>query len=230
MPSPAALLHEAADIFLCRAADGEAIDLDGRDADAHGHGLSVFPAGAYAFVEFQIVAHHGNASQNIGAVANQSCAFDRGGDPAIFDHVGLGSGEHKLSVGDVHLAAAEIYCVNAMLDRSNDVARIVFASQHVGVGHARHGDVLVTFAASVAGVRHAHQLGGKFVTQISLQNAFFDQHGVLRGLAFVVHVERAAAPGHGAVIDNGALSLATRLPINPANAEVCLRLKSASSP
>ena len=37
------------------------------------------------------------------------------------------------------------------------------------------------------------------------ENSFFDQDGVLGGLAFVVHVERAAPPGHGAVIDHGAL-------------------------
>ena len=84
-------------------------------------------------------------------------------------------------------------------------SRIVLAGQHVGVGHARHGDVFVAFAAAVAGVGHAHQAGGKFVAQISLQNSLFDQDGVLRGLAFVVHVERAAPPGHGAVVDDGAL-------------------------
>ena len=81
---------------------------------------------------------------------------------------------------------------------------IVLPGQHVGVGHARHGDVLVAFAAAVAGVGHAHQARGKLVAQISLQDSVFDEHGFLRGLAFVVHVERAAAPGHGAVVDHRA--------------------------
>ena len=52
----------------------------GRNADADGHGLSVFPAGAYAFVELQIVADHRNAGQHIGAIADQRGAFDRRGD------------------------------------------------------------------------------------------------------------------------------------------------------
>jgi hypothetical protein len=45
-----ALLHKPAGIFLGGAADGQAIDLDGRNAHANGHGLSIFAAGADAFV------------------------------------------------------------------------------------------------------------------------------------------------------------------------------------
>ncbi len=74
-------------------------------------------------------------------------------------------------------------------------------AQHVSVGHARHGDVLVAFAASVAGVGDAHQARGKLVAQVALQNSFFNQHGFLRGLAFVIYIQRSAAPGHRAVID-----------------------------
>ena len=44
------LLHEAARIFLSRPAYRQAIDLDGRNAYAYGHCLSIFAAGAYAFV------------------------------------------------------------------------------------------------------------------------------------------------------------------------------------
>ena len=45
---------------------------------------------------------------------------------------------------------------------------------------------------------------GKLVAEISLENSLFDQNGFLRGLAFVVDVERSAAPGHGAVVDDRA--------------------------
>ena len=48
------------------------------------------------------------------------------------------------------------------------------------------------------------QTRGELVAEISLQNSVFDENGFLRRLAFVVHVERAAAPGHGAVVDDGA--------------------------
>ena len=44
------LLHEAAGIFLGGAAYGQAIDLDGRDAYANWDGLTIFAAGADAFV------------------------------------------------------------------------------------------------------------------------------------------------------------------------------------
>ena len=131
-------------------------------------------------------------------------AFDRGGDLAVFDHVGFAGGEDEFAVGDVDLASAEIDGVNAVLHGANDVFGIVLPGEHVSVGHARHGDVLVALAASVAGVGDAHQARGKLVAEIALQNSLFDEHGFLRGLAFVVDVERSAAPGHGAVVDDRA--------------------------
>ena len=79
----------------------------------------------------------------------------------------------------------------------------VVAIEHVGVGHARHGDVLVAFAASVAGVGHAHQAGGELVAEVALKNAVFDEDGLLGGRAFVIDVERTAPVGHGAVVDDG---------------------------
>src|SRR5271166_3147000 len=81
------LLHEAAGVFFAGATDGQAVYFDGRNADADRDGLAVFAAGADAFVEFQIVADHGDASEHVGAVADQGCALDRGGDLAIFDQV-----------------------------------------------------------------------------------------------------------------------------------------------
>jgi hypothetical protein len=44
------LLHETAWIFLCGSANGQAINLNGRNAYANWHGLPVFAAGAYAFI------------------------------------------------------------------------------------------------------------------------------------------------------------------------------------
>ena len=50
------LLHESAGFALGGAADGHAIDFNGRNAHAYGNGLSIFAAGADAFIELQIVA------------------------------------------------------------------------------------------------------------------------------------------------------------------------------
>ena len=91
-----------------------------------------------------------------------------------------------------------------MPDRADDVLWTVFARQHVRVRHTRHGNVLVALAASVAGVGNPHEACREFVAEIALQNSLFNEHSFLGGLAFVVHIERAAPPGHGAVVDDGA--------------------------
>ena len=51
-------LHEPAGIFSRRSSNGEAINFDRWNADADRYGLTIFAAGAYAFVELQIVADH----------------------------------------------------------------------------------------------------------------------------------------------------------------------------
>ena len=85
------LLHESAGLPLCGAADGHTIDFNRRDADSDWNGLSIFAAGADAFIEFQIVADHRNPRQHIGSVADQGCALDRGGDLSIFNFEALDS-------------------------------------------------------------------------------------------------------------------------------------------
>ena len=60
--------------------------------------------------------------------------------------------------------------------------------------------MLVTFPSSVAGVGQPHQARGKLVRHVALQNALLDQHGVLGGIALVVHVKRAAPLIQRAVI------------------------------
>src|SRR5208283_667419 len=78
-------LHEPARIFSRGAANGEAIYFYRRNAYADRHCLAVLAAGAYAFVEFEIVAYHRDARQHIGAVANQRGAFNWRGDLAVLD-------------------------------------------------------------------------------------------------------------------------------------------------
>ena len=81
---------------------------------------------------------------------------------------------------------------------------IALARQHISVGHARHGDVLVAFAPSAAGGSGFHQAARQLVLQIATQHAIFDQHVFLRGHPFVVHVERSAPAADGAVVDHRA--------------------------
>src|SRR5258708_39929668 len=116
------LLHVPARIPSWCSADGQPVDFECRDADAYGHGLSVFAAGSYAFVEFEVVADHRNSRQYVGTIADQRRAFDGGGDLTVFDQIGFRGGEDELAVGDIHLAAAKIYGVDAVLDGANNVA------------------------------------------------------------------------------------------------------------
>ena len=111
------------------------------------------------FLQFwlHVVADHRHARQRVGAVADQRRALDRIGDLAVLDHVGLGGGEHELAAGDVHLAAAEVDRVQAVLDRGDDLLRVLspFSIKVLvmrGIGHVRK-----RFAPPVAGDRHAHQ-------------------------------------------------------------------------
>ena len=87
---------------------------------------------------------------------------------------------------------------------ADDLPRIALPGQHVSVGHARHGDVLITFAPSAAGGSGPQQSRRKRVLQIPAQDAVLDQHVLLRGNAFVVHVQRSAAAADGSVVDHGA--------------------------
>ena len=82
--------------------------------------------------------------------------------------------------------------------------RIALAGQHVGVGHAWHRQVRVGLAAAVTGARHAHQAGVELVLHVALEHAVLDQHVAVARRAFVIHAQRAATPGQGAVVDDGA--------------------------
>ena len=123
---------------------------------------------------------------------------------AVFDQVALGGGEDEVAAGDVHLPAAERGAVEPLGNAADDFRRIAFARQHEGIGHARHGDVLIAFAPSAAGGGGFQQSRRKLVLQIAAQNSVFDQDIALRGLAFVVDVERTAPAANGAVVDHRA--------------------------
>src|SRR5271155_2088122 len=88
--------------------DRNAVDAQGRLADADRHALAVLAAGADAVVERKIVADHGDAVQVGRSVADQHGALDRCADLAVLDAIGLGALEHVFARSDVDLAAAEI--------------------------------------------------------------------------------------------------------------------------
>ena len=89
------------------------------------------------------------------------------------------------------------------LHRRDDLARLVRARQHVGVGHARHRHVGVAFAPSVAGRLHAHQARVLPVLHVADQDAVLDQHGAAGRRALVVDRERAAPLRDRPVVHHG---------------------------
>src|ERR1035437_1427007 len=137
------------------------VELDGWHAYADGDGLAVLSAGSYAFVHFQVGPDHRDVFQCFGAVTDQGCVAHWGCHFAVFDEICLGGGKDELAVGDVNLTATEVDGVEAALDAPNNVLGCIVAGEHVSVGHARHGDGLVAFAAAGAGVGHAHQPRGE---------------------------------------------------------------------
>src|SRR3990170_7121240 len=103
----------------------EPVDLERRLSNTDGYTLAFLAAGAYAGVELQIVADHGDAGQHIRAIADEGRALHRPRDLALLDEIGLGGREHKLARGDVDLPAAEVHGVQPLVHRGDDLGRIV---------------------------------------------------------------------------------------------------------
>ena len=79
------------------------------------------------------------------------------------------------------------------------------ARHHVRVGHARHGNVLITFAGGRCRVvAVVQQAARQLVRQVAAQHAVLDQHILLRGHALVVDIQRSAPVLNRAVVDDGA--------------------------
>src|SRR5699024_9233528 len=114
-------------LALLRAADGDRVDLERGLAHAHRYALAVLAAHADALVQGHIIADHGDALEHFGAVADQRRALDRRADATVFDAIGLVGREHEVARGDIHRAAGEIHCIDAVVDRGDDGARVAVA-------------------------------------------------------------------------------------------------------
>src|SRR5690606_6239847 len=108
------------------------------------------------------------------------------------------------AAGDIDLTAAQVGAIDALFHRADEFFRVAFARQPVGVGHARHRQVRVGLARTVAGAGNARQARIELVLHVAPEDAVLDQGGALGRRAFVIHAQRAAAAGQGAVVDDGA--------------------------
>src|SRR6185312_4384295 len=185
------LISVLADIrFLTScSAHGHFVEFDGGNTHSYRDGLSVFSAGAYAFIQLQIVANHGYFGEGVRSIANQSAILQRRGNLPVLNHVGFRRREDEFPAGNVHLTATEIDGINSTMNGPDNVLWSLVTRKHVCVCHTRHGDVLVAFPAAITGIRDAHQFGRELVTEVALENSFFDQHRVLGGRTLVVNVD-----------------------------------------
>src|SRR5581483_11641709 len=103
----------------------------GRLADAYRYALAFLAAHADTRIEAHVVADHGHVLERFRAAADQRGALDGVGDLAVLDHVGLAGGEHKLAVGDVDLATAEVDRIQPLLHAGDDLLRVLVAAEHV---------------------------------------------------------------------------------------------------
>ena len=49
--------------------------------------------------------------------------------------------------------------------------------EHVGIGHPRHGEVLIGFAAAVPGGANAHQSRIELILHVTFEDTVLDQGG-----------------------------------------------------
>ena len=123
---------------------------------------------------------------------------------AVLDQVRFTRCKYEFAAGDVDLASAEVNGIETLVDRLDDVLGRRFSGHHKGVCHARHWNVVVTLAPAVAGQRGIHELGTELILKVSLENSFFDQHGFVRRIPFVVHVERTTSKRDCSIVNHGA--------------------------
>src|ERR1700687_937490 len=195
-----------------RAADRYPVDSNRWQPDAHWHRLAILAAGPDTRVEREVISHHRDARQHVGAVADKRRALHRPSHFAVFDQVSLARGENKLAIGDVHLSAAEVHRVEAFLDRLDDVFRRRFAGEHKSVGHSGHRRMRKAFAPSVASRLHLHQPRIHSILQVAAQDSFFDKHCARGRRSFVIDIQAAASIRNRSVIDDRAKFARNLLP------------------
>src|SRR6202044_3200191 len=137
--------------LLSRSSNRHTVEFDCGHTYADWNALPRLAAGANALIQCEVIADHRHILQRFRPVADEGCAFDGAGNLPVLDEVGLGGREDELAVSDVDLTTAEVDGVEATFDGLDDVLGHVVAVEHVGVGHAGHGDVMVALPASAAG-------------------------------------------------------------------------------
>src|SRR5580765_5582756 len=102
---------------LYRAAHRNAIQTQGRLADADRDALAFLAADADAGIELHVITDERNTVEYVRAVTDQGGALDRVGNPAVLDHISFAGGKHEFAIGDVNLTAAEIDGIQTVLHR-----------------------------------------------------------------------------------------------------------------
>ena len=164
--------------------------------------MAAFAAHADAIIQCHVVAKANDLVQRGWAIANQRRTLDRIAKLSILDQISLGTAEHEFARHDVDLPAAKAFGEDTVFDAAQQFGRVIIATAHKCIGHARHGCMGIAFAATIARGGNTHQAGVHAVLHIGAQYAVFDQDIFLRRRAFIINRQRTTAVHHGAIINN----------------------------
>ncbi len=150
----------------------------------------------------EVAADQVDLLERLRPAAHQRRALDGVLDLSVLDPERLAGGKHELATGDVDLPTTEVGGIQTTLDAGHDLARVLVASQHVGVGHARHRDVRIALATTIAGRLDFHQTRVQCVLHVALQDTVFDQNVALGWISFVIDVQAAAPTRQSPIIEH----------------------------
>ena len=103
------------------ATDSQLVDFQSRLTDTDRHRLSFLAAGTNTAIEFEIRTDHRDLAKHSRTVTDEHCAFDRSSQLSFLDEISLVHGENEFARRNVNLAAAEVWRINALINRSNDL-------------------------------------------------------------------------------------------------------------
>ena len=162
--------------------------------------MTIFSAGARV-THSEVVAETIDITQNLRTITNEISFAQRLGDLTIFNEVGLGHSKDKVSSRSIDTAATKVSNIDTVGCVLNNVGRVFFTIQNIGIGHTHHWQVFVRLTTTVTTLRTTFITCSQVVPHVVSENSIFDQHVVLRWVAFIVNGNRTPLMCHRAIIN-----------------------------
>ena len=162
--------------------------------------MTIFSAGARV-THSEVVAETIDITQNLRTITNEISFAQRLGDLTIFNEVGLGHSKDKVSSRSIDTAATKVSNIDTVGCVLNNVGRVFLTIQNIRIRHTHHGQVFVRLTTTVSTLRTTLVASTQVVPHVVSENSIFDQHVVLRRMAFVINGDRSPFMRHRAVVD-----------------------------